>query len=324
MTIQSFPGMVADPVAFRAALRLYPARYRRERGDELSAVFADSTEGAGRLATVREALDLGSYGLRMRTGLTATSLAGRLLALAAPLIAGAIAGLSLTLVGYDALRPGGYSLLWRLPDRLVQVPYFLWGVGMVIAPLLLAAAVLAGRWRLARLAALAVAFVGLWGAVWAAVAYAPNTWLCFLEIAQASPALLAGLLLALAPQELLERPSWRDRAVVVAAAVGGGLVLWAEDFYGSFVLMDGAAAAALLLVPLFALLFAARERLVPAAIGLAVLPLTAGFNLFRVWQTVGGVWRLLPMAVAVLVVLLAAGRLLRRGGAGAGGGRSHA
>ncbi|MFE7564776.1 hypothetical protein [Kitasatospora sp. NPDC057500] len=322
MTTQAFPGAV-DPVAFRAALRLYPARYRRERGDELSAVFADSTDGVGRLATVREALDLGSYGLRMRTGLTATSLAGRLLALAAPLIAGAVAGLGLTRGGYDALRPAGYSL-WELPDRLTQVPYFLWNVGQVFVPLLLVAAVLAGRWRLARFAALAVAFVGLWGAVWASVVYAPETWICLLEIAQASPVLLAGLLFALAPLELLERPTWRDRAVVAAAAVGGGLVLWAEDFYSSFVLMDGAAAAALLLVPLFALLFAARERPAPAAVGLAVLPLTAGFSLFRLWQVVGGVWNLLPMAGGLLVVLLAAGRLLRRGGAGAGGGRSLA
>ncbi|MFF7458518.1 hypothetical protein [Kitasatospora sp. NPDC008115] len=322
MTTQAFPGAV-DPMAFRAALRLYPTRYRRERGDELSAVFADTTDGAGRLATVREAFDLGSYGLRMRTGLTSTSVAGRLLALAAPLIAGAVAGLGLTRGVYGAVSPAG-AYLWQAPDRLAQVPSFLWNVGQVFVPLLLVAAVLAGRWRLARFAALAVASVGLWGAVWASVAFDPGIWISLLEIAEAAPMVLAGLLFALAPQELLERPTWRDRAAVPAAAAGGGLVLWAEDFYSSFVLMDGAAAAVLLLVPLFALLFAARERLVPAAVALAVLPLTAGFSLFRLWQVVGGAWNLLPMAGAALLVLLAAGRLLRRRGAGAGGGRSLA
>ncbi|MER5351841.1 hypothetical protein ABT093_16120 [Kitasatospora sp. NPDC002551] len=321
MTTQTFPGMVADPVAFRAALRLYPARYRRERGDELSAVFADSTDGAGRLATVREALDLGTYGLRMRTGLTSTSLAGRLLAVAAPLIAGAIAGAGLARGVYDAVRPAWHSN-WDLPDHLVQVPAYLWYVGQVIVPLLLVAAVLAGRWRLARTAALAVAAVGALGVLLSAVVM-PNGWLAVLQSCEATPQLFAGLLFALAPQDLLERPARRERVLVVAALAGGGLVLVAQDFYSSFVLMDGVAAGALLFVPLAVLLFAAREWLLPAAAGLAALALTFSFNLFRLWQAAGGVWRLLPAAAAALAVLLAAGWLLRRG-AGAGGGRSLA
>ncbi|SDT73150.1 hypothetical protein SAMN05216371_4424 [Streptomyces sp. TLI_053] len=321
MTIQFFPGS-AEPVAFRAALRLYPARYRRERGDELSAVFADSTAEGGRLATAREAFDLGAYGLRMRTGLTSSSTAGRLLALAAPLIAGAIAGLGLTRVLHDATgRAPGW--MWELPDRAVQVPFHAWYFGSVLAPLLLVGAVLAGRWRLARAAAVAVAAVGALGVALAVLAM-PNFWLMFNQSCEATPQLFAGLLFALAPQELLRRrQTWSDRAMVLAATVGGGLVLVAEDFYSSWVLMDWKAGAALVLVPLLALLLAARDRLVPAAAGLAVLPLTLTFSLFRIWQSIGGVWRLLPVVGLVVVATVVAGGLLRRG-AGAGGHRSLA
>ncbi|MEU6237870.1 hypothetical protein [Kitasatospora sp. NPDC047058] len=323
MTTQAFPGVVGEPVALRAALRLYPARYRRERGDELTAVFADSTAESGRLATAREALDLGAYGLRMRTGLTATSTAGRLLALAAPLIAGAIAGLGLTRGGYEAAHSAWVSM-WDLPDRFTQVPFYLGFLGQVFVPLLLVAAVLAGRWRLARYAALAVAFVGLWGAAWWAAAYSWDPWLVFLETSEATPALFAGVLFALAPQELLERPGLRERGAVLAAMVGGGLVLWAEDFYSSFVLMDGATAGVLLLVPLFALLFAARGRLLPAAVGLAVLPLTLMFSLFRLWQVAGGVSGLLPWALGAAAALVLLGMALGRTRTGAGGDRSLA
>ncbi|WP_380278259.1 hypothetical protein [Kitasatospora purpeofusca] len=322
MTIQTFPGAMGEPVAFRAALLLYPARYRRERGDEMSAVFADSTARAGRLATAREAFDLGAYGLRVRTGLTSSSLAGRLLAVAAPLVAGAIAGQGLARAAHDALQPSRYSM-FRVPHLLGDLPGYFWYVGQVVVPLLLAAAVLAGWWRLARVAAFAVATVGVLGLLWA-VAIAYNGWDAFLQSCEATPQLFAGLLVALVPKDLLERPAWRDRVLVAAAAVGGWLVLVAEDFYSSWVLMDGVAAGALLLVPLAALLFTAREWLLPAAAGLAVLALTLSFSLFRLWQVVGGMWRLLPVAGAVLVVLSVAGRLLRRGADGAGGGRSLA
>ncbi|MFF2954410.1 hypothetical protein ACFVVU_24075 [Kitasatospora sp. NPDC057965] len=323
MTTQTFPGTVADPVALRAALRLYPARYRRERGAELSAVFADSTARAGRLATAREALDLGAYGLRMRTGLTSSSLAGRLLALAAPLIAGGIAGVGLTRGLYDALFNPGWHSNWDLPDHLNQVPHYLWYLGQVFVPLLLVAAVAVGRWRLARAAALAVASVGALGVLLSA-ATMQGSWLVFEESCEAAPQLFAGLLFALAPQELLERPSGRGLAVLPAALAGGGLLLVAQDFYSSFVLLDGNTAAVLLLVPAGALLFAAREHLAPAAIGLAVLPLTFLFSVFRLWQALGGMWRLLPVAGAVLLALLAAGWLLRRDAGGTGGGRSLA
>ncbi|MFC5667250.1 hypothetical protein ACFP3U_30320 [Kitasatospora misakiensis] len=321
-TDQTMPGLLGEPVALRAALKLYPARYRRERGDELTAVFADSTAESGRLATAREALDLGAYGLRMRTGLTSSSTTGRLLALAAPLIAGAIAGGGLARGVRDAVTPA-WSSMWDLPDRIVQVPGYLWYVGQVAVPLLLVAAVLAGRWRLARTAGLAVASVGVLGVAWAALAL-PDGWLTFLQSCEATPQLFAGLLFALAPQELLERPGRREWVLVVAGLAAGGLVLAAEDFYSSYVLMDGTGAAVLLLVPLFALLFAVRGRLWPAAVGLAVLPLTLMFSLFRLWQVTGGAAKLLPWALGVATVMVLLGMVLGRTRTGAGGDRSLA
>ncbi|MFJ4793477.1 hypothetical protein [Kitasatospora purpeofusca] len=321
MTIQFFPGS-ADPVAFRAALRLYPARYRRERGDELSAVFADSTAEGGKLATAREALDLGVYGLRMRTGLTASSTAGRLFALAAPLVAGAIAGLGLTRFLHDFSMPVDWWM-WEAPDRVQQLPAHALYYGQLLAPLLLVGAVLAGRWRLARTAAVAVAAVGALGVTLAALVQ-PDFWLVLNKSCEATPQLFAGLLFALAPQELLRRRQTRsDRAMVLAAAAGGGLVLVAQDFYSSWVLMDGRAGAALVLLPLLTLLFVARDRLVPAAMGLAVLPLTLTFSLFQIWQSIGGVWRLLPVVGLVLVGTMVAAGLLHRD-TGAGGRRSLA
>ncbi|WP_035791850.1 hypothetical protein [Kitasatospora mediocidica] len=69
----------------RLALRAYPAAYRAECGEEITAVHADCTEGAGRLATARETAGVAAYGLRVRTGLTASGTGGRLLATTAPL-----------------------------------------------------------------------------------------------------------------------------------------------------------------------------------------------------------------------------------------------
>ncbi|MFE7188772.1 hypothetical protein [Kitasatospora sp. NPDC057541] len=315
-TTHGLPGVMPDPMAFRAALRLYPARYRRERGDELSAVFADSTAGSGRLATAREVFDLGAYGLRMRTGLTASSVVGQLFALAAPLVAGAVAGLCAAYTADQVVNPA-WVPAWALPERIGQVPAFVWFLGQALLPLLLLAGVLAGRRREARYAAFGVAGVGALGVLLAAVQDGFSLWGFLLSSGESTPLLLAGLMFAFAPQELVGgRPDARGRIAVLAAAAGGGLILAAEGFYSSFGLLDRDAAVALLVVPAAALLFAARGRLAPAAIGLAALPMTFGFNVFRTWQSVGGMWRMAPLTVAVVVGLVAAGWMLRRAGAG--------
>ncbi|BAJ30202.1 MULTISPECIES: hypothetical protein [Kitasatospora] len=299
------PGGHRAGVALRTVLALYPAGYRRDRGDELAEVFADSTAGAGRLATAREALDLAGYGLRLRTGLSATALGGRLLAVAAPLLAGALAG-QVALPGdlrfwrVGAVARAGFDVPWQqLPDGLALL-------GLTVVPVLLAVAAAFGAWRAARTLA---GVVVLLGAVQLAVAafVAPTGWLLLLDATSLLPYLAAGGMLLAVPAELLERPG---RLLVAAGAGAGLLVTRAHGGYDTWRLMDGWLPPLLLLAPLLlVVLGAARGRLLPAAVGLAVLPLTAWFSLFSLWEEVGGVWRLAPVAVFGAGALWLAGRV---------------
>ncbi|MGW4809170.1 hypothetical protein [Kitasatospora sp. NPDC004272] len=299
------PGGPRTGAALRAALALYPARYRRDRGAELAEVFADSTAGAGRLAAAREALDLAGYGLRLRTGLTSTALGGRLLAAAAPLLAGALAGL-VALPGdtrswrvADAAR-SGVGVPWqRLPDNLALL-------GLTVVPVLLAVAAVFGAWRAARTLAGTVVLLAAVRLGVVAVT-AADGWLLLWHATALLPHLAAGALLLAAPADLLERPG---RLLVAAGAGTGLLVVKAQGGYDSRHLMDGWTPLLLLLVPLLLVLCAARERLLPAALGLAVLPLTAWYSLFSLWEQVGGVWRLAPALAAGAGALLLAGRVL--------------
>ncbi|WP_282202230.1 hypothetical protein [Kitasatospora fiedleri] len=302
------PGGHRAGVALRTVLALYPARYRRDRGAELAEVFADTTAGAGRLATAREAFDLAAYGLRLRTGLTSTARGGRLLAAAAPLLAGTLFGL-LALPGdmrfwrVPAAARAGFDAPWRqLPDNLALL-------GLAVVPVLLAAAAAFGAWRAVRTLA---ATVALLAAVRLAVAAftAPTTWVLLLDATALLPYLAAGALLLAAPADLLERPS---RLLVAAGAGAGLLVTRAQGGYDTWHLMDGWMPLLLLLAPLLLLLCAARERLLPAAIGLAVLPLTTWFSLFSLWEQVGGMWRLAPLAAAGALGLLLTGQALSAG-----------
>ncbi|WP_051732855.1 hypothetical protein [Kitasatospora phosalacinea] len=310
------PGGHRTGVALRAVLALYPARYRRDRGAELAEVFADTTAGAGRLGTAREALDLAAYGLRLRTGLTSTALGGRLLAAAAPLLAGATAGL-VALPGdvrfwrVRAAARAGFDAPWTaLPDNLALL-------GLTVVPALLAVAAAFGAWRAVRTLAgtvvlLAVVRLGVRlatanvrpGGPWLTE---PNVWLLLLDATALLPYLAAGALILAAPADLLERPR---RLPVLTGAAAGLLVTKAQGGYDTWHLMDGWTPLLLLLAPLLLMLCAARERLLPAALGLAVLPLTAWFSLFSLWEQVGGVWRLAPALAVGAGTLLLAGRVL--------------
>ncbi|MGW4651277.1 hypothetical protein [Kitasatospora sp. NPDC004289] len=305
-------------VALRTALALYPARYRRDRGDELAEVFADVTAGAGRLATAREAFDLAAYGLRMRTGLTDTALGGRLLAAGAPLLAGALVGLS--------VLPGiGDERAFRMRQAARSGLHAPWGeltgnlalLGLAVVPVLLALAAATGAWRAARTLGVVVALLavvrlgdlaaGLWGPDgW-------DAWFFFYSATAVVPHLVGGAMVAAAPAALLDGRGRADRLLILAGAAAGFAVTRAQGGYSTRNLMDGWWPVALLLVPLVLLLFAARDRLLPAAVGLAVLPLTAAFSLFSLWEQVGGVWRLAPAALLVGATLLLAARLLTGG-----------
>ncbi|MFJ1794621.1 hypothetical protein [Kitasatospora griseola] len=302
-------------VALRTALALYPARYRRDRGAELAEVFADTTAGSGRLATAREALDLAAYGLRLRTGLTDTALPGRLLAAAAPLLVGALLGL--------AVLPGtGDWREYRITDAARSGTDLPWGqlveniavLGLVVVPLLLVAAAAGGAWRAVRLLGTVVALLGAVRIGYAALSLPGSGvwsgWFFAYETTALVPYLLGGLMLAVAPARPVDSHGRTDRLLILAGAAAGFAVTRAQGGYDTRNLMDGWWPVALLLLPLLLVLFAARDRLLPAALGLALLPLTAGFSLFSLWEQLGGVWRAAPWALGVATALLLGYRLL--------------
>ncbi|WP_354637708.1 hypothetical protein [Kitasatospora camelliae] len=302
--------MTARTVALRTAIALYPARYRRDRGAELAEVFADTTAGAGRLATAREALDLAAYGLRLRTGLTATALGGRLLAAAAPLLAGALLGLG-AFPGFGDPRTHEMRVAARagLAVPWTELPGSLAVLGLTVVPALLAATSVFGVWRAARVLALGVALLGALRIGLLAVA-AQDSWLLLYGATALVPYLVGGALLAAAPPDLLEPPGWHSRLLVLTGAAAGFAVTRAQGGYDTRYLMDGWWPLALLVVPLVLMvLCAAHGRLRAAAAGVAVLPLTASFSLFSLWEQAGGVARLLPWAAALAVALAVAARL---------------
>ncbi|MFE2724719.1 hypothetical protein [Kitasatospora sp. NPDC059327] len=286
------------PVALRAALQFYPARYRRERGDELAAVFADSTAEADRPTLIREALDLAAYGLRLRARLTSASTAGRLLALAVPLVAGTAAG-----AGLFPWISNPDLIAWQLDGPRASSFMVLTVFAQPVATLLLAVAAMLGQWKAARLLSLAVIGAGLLNladslSIPAPVSSALDWWWFFYSCTSAMPFVLAGLLVLAAPADLLERPTWQTRALVPLGVAGGLLVVAAQGNYDTRYLMDDPWAALLLVAPLLLVAAAARGWLVPAAIGLALLPLTVSFSLFSLWESAGGIWNLLAVGGA--------------------------
>ncbi|MGW4893699.1 hypothetical protein ACWEQL_15755 [Kitasatospora sp. NPDC004240] len=302
--------MIEVSFAFRAALRLYPAKYRRERGEELADVFAEATEGAGPLATVREASSLGAYGLRMSLGLAPTSPGGRIAALAAPMVAGAIAGM---VVGPWLVEPKiAYFWLTQRPGSSGLALYALTRA-LVALPLLLAGAALLGRWTAVRVLAAAVSVAAVADFLMIAME-SPASWWAGFTFASDLPFVLAGLLVLAAPVELVEASTRRSRMAVLAAVAGGLLLGVMQGPYMIQLSGDRGWAAVLLAGSLLLGVSMWRDWEVPAAVGLATLPLTAGFCLFVVWDQAGVGGRLLSLvAMAGLAVMVPALVLLRRG-----------
>ncbi|MFF3518555.1 hypothetical protein [Streptomyces sp. NPDC002573] len=134
------------PRALRWALRFHPAAYRAEHEAELSAIYAEATEGVGSLGRLREALDVAGHGLRQRTGLGSDRTAGQVLAHAAPLAVAVATGGSVA------------NLLWLVNPDVRTLPSSSLAGALVFAdqifvPLLwlaTLAAIWTGRWSLAR------------------------------------------------------------------------------------------------------------------------------------------------------------------------------
>ncbi|MER7752694.1 hypothetical protein [Kitasatospora sp. NPDC097643] len=309
------PTIGEPSAALRAVLQLYPARYRRERGEEMAAVFADTTAEAGRSALAREVFDLAAYGLRVRLGLTGGSVPGRVLALAAPMVAGALAGSGLVPWVSD---PDHAS--WRLTWDHSYTTYALTIAPPVLA-LLLGMAALLGRWTAVRVVAVLQAAFGLsvLAQAFTGPAFFDWWWAGYVGSATLPSALSAVLLLA-APTDLLPRPGWRTRGLVLASVVGGGLLVALQRWDDTSFPLDVQWFAVLLLAPLLLTFTALRGRVAPAAVGVAVLSLTTFASLFNIWREARGLSQLLPVALPVLVLLVLAAMGMQRIGRGGGEG----
>ncbi|MEV7189566.1 hypothetical protein [Kitasatospora sp. NPDC093102] len=304
-------SMIDSTVAVRTALAFYPGRYRRERGDELAVVFADTTAEAGSVAKVRELLDLGAYGLRMRTGLTSTSRGGRLAALTAPLVAGAAGGLA-----------AGQALLSRLESGVAHgdwgplhfLPYW----ALLGAAMLSAVAALLGRWAAAKLLAGVSALAAVVDLVWSVSSpHVLQPLWYFLEALQWNgPFVLWALLLLAAPKDALSVPTWRERGLLLAAAVLTPVAAFADNVYTSWYHLDPQWRALMIVVPLLMALAAVRGWYLVAVPGLAALPWTFSVNLHGLWQQEGGAWKLLPMAALTVSAAVALALVGRRKGPG--------
>ncbi|MDH6544791.1 hypothetical protein [Streptomyces sp. SPB4] len=190
-------------------LKLYPAAYRREFGDEIADAYGRATDGADRRARTREALDVVGHALRMRLGLSSAGRAGRMLAAVAP-FAVVLAGLNAMLwsrLALSSLRVTS-GIGEAGPVLLAGVPGFVTLLGAVVA--------LTGRWA-------AGAWTVLAGTVaaFAAMAFRPGFGPGFAAVVGGLP-LLAALAAVLCPPDL--RPAPRLRTVAGVAAVSAGAV----------------------------------------------------------------------------------------------------
>ncbi|MFJ7249625.1 hypothetical protein ACIQWA_34015 [Kitasatospora sp. NPDC098652] len=289
----------APSAVLRAALRLYPARYRRERGAELAEVFADTTAAGGRVALAREVLGLAVYGLRVRLGLTGASAAGRLLALAAPMIAGAVVG-AVMVPWVLALERTTRWLAWD--DSFGN---HVRAFAPPVATLLLGVAALLGRWTAVRATSLVLGAIGLYdlGRAVRGPGVFDVWWVGYIGMASL-PFVVAALLLVVAPTDLLPRPNLRTAGLVLASVVAGGLLEAAQSWDDTTFPLDVQWFVVMLIAPTLLTFTALRGRLGPTAVGLAVLVLTGPGSLFNIWRESRGISHLLPMAVPVVAVLV--------------------
>ncbi|MEU9720867.1 hypothetical protein [Streptomyces sp. NPDC047976] len=282
-----------------ALLRLYPAGFRREFGDEIAMAYHEATRDAGRAARVREALDVTGHALRMRLGLGSAGRRGQLLAAVAPFAVTAVGASAVWWAGL--MLPGATAT--RLPAELT-IPYALL-VAAHLVTVLGAATALSGRWS-------AGAWTVFAGCAAAAVIEAARLGggVEFVLLLR-TPLLLAALAVVLCPADLRPRPRVRTgaglAAVVLWTALLAGVLTLGPLPDGSFGVLRFAvpAAAGLALAgrPAFAGL-----RTAPAVL-LAALPLfVLGTPLWTRDAYTG------PLALVLLLVAAAAVSIRRRRG----------
>lgn len=193
-----------------ALLKLYPAAYRREFGDEIADAYRSATEDAGRAVRLREANDVIGHALRMRLGLGSAGRAGQFLSALAPfavIVVGANAMHWSRLMGQplgaDYPADAAVRLIVTLAASLVTV------LGAVLA--------LTGRWAPGAWTVLAGT-----AATFAAQALRPGFGLEFAAVLSGPPLLLA-LVAVSCPPDL--RPVSRLRTTTGPYAVLAGAVV---------------------------------------------------------------------------------------------------
>ncbi|MEV6419540.1 hypothetical protein [Streptomyces sp. NPDC051662] len=145
-------------------LRLYPARFRRDFGDEIAEAYREATQGAGPVARFREACDITAHALRLRLGLGSARRGGRLFAAVAPFALAATAS-------YAAFNLVSTISDWRVsgdPEFLVPLSYAT--SGCYLLSLIGAVVAMSGRFA---------------GALWALLGMA-GTAVCFLTVVRSS------------------------------------------------------------------------------------------------------------------------------------------
>ncbi|OIJ66456.1 hypothetical protein [Streptomyces mangrovisoli] len=302
----------------RVAVRLHPAPYRAEMGDELVDAVLAATAGRGRGAHLAEAASLAAHGLRLRAGLGAEHPRGRALAALVPLALGlSVAGdLAFRILQADMFRR---ELTW---DQMEQTFGIYQGLAGVVLAALALVALLTGRVAPARALGTAAGAATAWsGAVAVSHALAHQGSVLWLLAGTAGPLLACALLWA-APLRLASGPGDRTAWSVVAAALLALVVLNKVPGSNVWAVTD----LALLLA---AGLAAPRSR--PAALAglVALLPLYP-LAAFQLSQQTGLVFTArieagaaLAVVTAVLVFCARGWTAPRRGRRAAGGDGPH-
>lgn len=305
------------PAALRIALRLYPAAYRAEHQRSMVGVFLDATEGAGRLAVAREVVGIAVHGARVRTALTSSRTPGRLATEAAPYALGSAAALSVwTALPVQTVQARAWGRMWgiqpySLPGALALVLLALW--------VLAAATAAVGLWTTARTTAVLAAATALVSAPFVPTSMGPAVhqpagWVLFVHCTLAVPAVLWALLLLAAPADLLRTVGRRSRRTVPVTTMA---VLRLLEGYST----HRSATSPQLVVPgivCLGLVWANRDRLAPAALAVALLPLLLSQQLYTsahqefFGNTHSFDMRMLPPLLPVAALAVAAVRLRRR------------
>ncbi|MFE5861706.1 hypothetical protein ACFQ77_14285 [Streptomyces virginiae] len=200
-----------------AWMKLYPAAFRREFGDEVTDAYREATRGAGGRARMLEAVDIAGHALRMRLGLGSAGRAGQLLAMVAPfavIAVGAVAMSWARMCAFVVTISGGFGFGDVFPQLMAA--HLVAVLGAFLA--------LAGRWAVGTWTALVGVLAGIAIDVGRLGGDPVGSTLLF-----GGPLLILALMALLCPPDLRPAPRTRTRAGVVAvlawtAVVTGALL----------------------------------------------------------------------------------------------------